>query len=168
MAPVILYHSRTGFTRQYAIWLSEELHCPALPYRERNHINLHQYDTLLFGSWLRAGRIMGLGWLKKYLARGGSAVLFVTGAAPCSPGQMEAIRKNFTAKERENLRSFYLPGGLNYGAMAPVDRAMLAAYRAMLKAKEGSGSETYQRISSSYSMADRSSIRPVVAAIENS
>lgn len=168
MNPIILYHSRTGFTRQYAIWLSEELHCSALPYRERNSINFHLYDTVIFGSWLRAGRIMGLKWLKKHLASGGAAVLFVTGAAPDSPGQMEAIQKNFTPREWENLQAFYLPGGLNYSAMAPVDRAMMAAYRAMLKAKEGTSSETYQRISHSYSIADHSFIQPVVETAKNS
>ena len=168
MHPILLYHSRTGFTRQYAVWLSEDLHCSALPYRERKHIDLSQYDTLIFGSWLRAGRIMGLQWLKKHLAKGGTAVLFVTGAAPHSPDQMEAIRKNFTAREWERLQAFYLPGGLNYDAMAPVDRAMMTAYRTMVKAKEGAGSETYQRISSSYTMADRAFIQPVVEAVKNS
>ena len=67
MTPIILYHSRTGFTQQYATWLSEDLRCPALPYRERGSIDWSKYDTVLFGSWFHAGSVMGKKWLKQQL-----------------------------------------------------------------------------------------------------
>ena len=94
MTPVILYHSRTGFTQQYATWLSEDLRCPALPYRERGGIHWSKYDTILFGSWFHAGSVMGKKWLKQQLPQWKEkhVILFVTGAAPA--GEAPARRRS--------------------------------------------------------------------------
>ena len=60
------------------------------------------------------------------------------------------------------LHAFYLPGGLRYERMGTVDRAMMAVYRRMLRAKEGPDSLAYQTICRSFDMADRAAIRPIV------
>ncbi len=164
MTPIILYHSRTGFTQQYATWLSEDLHCPALPYRERGSIDWFKYDTVLFGSWFHAGSVMGKSWLKQQLPQWKEkhVILFVTGAAPAGEAQTAAMEQNFTPQEWAQLRAFYLPGGLRYERMGTVDRAMMAVYRRMLRAKEGPDSLAYQTICRSFDMADRAAIRPIV------
>ena len=134
MTPIILYHSRTGFTQQYATWLSESLRCPALPYRERHRVHF---------------------------------ILFVTGAAPEGRAQLEAMEQNFTPHEWSRLRPFYLPGGLNYERLGVGDRAMMAVFRQMLRAKEGACSVAYQTICCSFDMADRRRILPIVDACRN-
>ena len=163
MTPIILYHSRTGFTQQYATWLSEDLHCPALPYRERGSIDWFKYDTVLFGSWFHAGSVMGKSWLKQQLPQWKEkhVILFVTGAAPAGEAQTAAMEQNFTPQEWAQLHAFYLPGGLRYERMGTVDRAMMAVYRRMLRAKEGPDSLAYQTICRSFDMADRTAIQPI-------
>lgn len=169
MTPIILYHSRTGFTQQYATWLSESLRCPALPYRERHRVHFESYDTVLFGSWFHAGSIVGKKWLKQQLPRwaGKQIILFVTGAAPEGRAQLEAMEQNFTPHEWSRLRPFYLPGGLNYERLGVGDRAMMAVFRQMLRAKEGACSVAYQTICCSFDMADRRRILPIVDACRN-
>ena len=164
MTPIILYHSRTGFTQQYATWLSEDLHCPALPYRERGSIDWFKYDTVLFGSWFHAGSIMGKKWLKQQLPQWKEkhVILFVTGAAPAGEAQTAAMEQNFIPQEWAQLHAFYLPGGLRYERMGTVDRAMMAVYRRMLRAKEGPDSLAYQTICRSFDMAGRTAIQPIV------
>ena len=164
MTPIILYHSRTGFTQQYATWLSEDLRCPALPYRERSGIDWAKYDTVLFGSWFHAGSVMGKKWLKQQLPQWKEkrVLLFVTGAAPAGEAQTAAMEQNFTPQEWARMRAFYLPGGLRYDRMGTVDRAMMAVYRKMLRAKEGRDSVAYQTICHSFDMADRAAIQPIV------
>ena len=164
MTPVILYHSRTGFTQQYAAWLSEDLRCPALPYRERGGIHWSKYDAVLFGSWFHAGSVMGKKWLKQQLPQWKEkhVILFVTGAAPAGEAQTAAMEQNFTSQEWAQMRAFYLPGGLRYERMGAVDRAMMAVYRKLLRAKEGPDSPAYQTICQSFDLADRAAIAPIV------
>lgn len=164
MNPIILYHSRTGFTQQYATWLSEDLRCAALPYRQRGDVDFSRYDTVLFGSWFQAGRIMGKAWLVRQLPRWADkqVILFVTGAAPEGEGQLAAMERNFTAEQWGRLHPFYLPGGLRYDRMGAADRAMMAVFCRMLRAREGTGSPAYQALSQSFDLSDREKLRPIV------
>lgn len=68
MKAVIIYYSKTGFTRRYAQWLAEDLNCPAVPYQRRGAwrwgIMIRSSDGRLW-----AGRLLGLDWLKSACRR---------------------------------------------------------------------------------------------------
>ena len=115
MRPVILYYSKTGFTEQYAKWMAEELSCPVVPFEQRDTLDFSQYDTIMFGSWCHAGQFKKIKWFRGMLPKwkGKQKILFAVGASPAGAPQIELFLKGLTAPE-EQVRAFYLPGGLRY------------------------------------------------------
>lgn len=170
MSTVILYRSGTGFTRQYALWLAEELGCEAVDYRERKRVDWDRYDTVIYGGWFHAGGIRGLGWFQKQLPRleGKRLAVFAVGACPVDdPGVGQALENNLSGPEWGGTARFYLRGGLCYEKMGLKDRLMMAAFRRMLKKKEGPDSGTLRGVSRSFDALDRGSIAPIIAWAKN-
>ncbi len=166
MKTLIIYCSKTGFTRKYAQWLREDLDCDCVPFRERTSADLSQYQAVAFGAGCYIGRIHKLGWFKKQLPklRGKRAAVFFTGAMPpAAPDVLRLERENFTPEELAVLRPFYLQGGLNYGGMNPVDRLLMAVFRKTLKAKASSPKEKImlQNIQQSFDKTDRAALKPL-------
>lgn len=165
MKAIIIYRSATGFTRQYALWLAGELDCEAVDYGERRSVKLEDYDTVIYGGWFHAGGIRGLKWLQGQLSRleRKRLAVFAVGACPAEdPGVKKALEADLSAPLWEGAARFYLRGGLCYEKMGLGDRLMMAAFRQMLRKKEGPDSETLQGVSHSFSALDRKSIAPIV------
>ena len=130
---LIIYHSKTGFSKRYAQWLAEELNGRTLPFRDRKSADLTEYDTIILTGGLYAGQMSGLKWLKKQLpALAGKRLAAVAvGCAPIGiPGQAESMAQLFGGTPE--IQGFYCQGGLDYEHMGAVDRAMMAALRAAL------------------------------------
>ena len=62
MREIIVYCSKTGFTKRYAQWLQESLGCSCIPWEEVQTVGLGSYDTVIFASWIHAGKIQRLSW----------------------------------------------------------------------------------------------------------
>ena len=62
MRLLIVYYSKTGFTKQYAQWLQEDLHGDCIPLPERGQVDFSSYDKVVFGSSVHAGRIRKWKW----------------------------------------------------------------------------------------------------------
>lgn len=135
---IIIYKSRTGFTKRYAKWLADSLKCECISIEEASRIGLSDYDVIIFGSSFRAGTIEEIKWYKeKVLPFGKINVVFVTGAmSPTSPEVVKSLEQNFTRQERREIRTFYLQSGLNYEAMNLKDKLMMKMFRSMLKSKK--------------------------------
>lgn len=159
---IILYHSKTGFSRRYAQWLAEELSCRALPFQERKSVQLGQYDTIILTGGLYAGQMSGLGWLKKQLPiLGGKRIAAVAvGCSPADfPGLTESMEKLFGGTPQ--IKGFYCQGGLDYAHMGAKDRAMMAMLRAVLKRQENQR-EMLEGISHSFDGTNQAYLEPVV------
>ena len=164
MKTIVIYQSKTGFTKQYAEWIAADLGCQALAWKDAQNADLAAYDTLIYGGWFHAGSIMGLKkFLQKADAPGKRLAVFATGASPAeNPDNEAAMRKNFTQEQCGRIKAFYMPGGLNYEKMGAVNKAMMAAFRAIVKKQEGEGSEMYRMLCKSYSLAEEKHIQPLV------
>ena len=94
MKILIIYKSKTGFTKKYAEWIREETDAEIIPFKRKNKVSLNLYDTIIFGAPFHAGKISGLNWLKKKLPelKNKKIIVFATGA---SPAQDEEIKKAF-------------------------------------------------------------------------
>lgn len=170
MRTAVIYRSETGFTRQYALWLAEELGCEAVDYRERKRVDWERYDAVIYGGWFHAGGIRGLKWLQGQLPKlkGKRLAVFAVGACPAEdPGVRQALENNLPGPEWDGAARFYLRGGLCYEKMGLGDRLMMAAFRRMLKKREGPDSETLRGVSCSFDALDRRSIAPIVAWAKN-
>ena len=65
MRIAVVYKSSTGFTERYARFVSKELNADLVKYSERKKVNNRDYDILIFGSSIIAGRISAVEWFDK-------------------------------------------------------------------------------------------------------
>lgn len=166
MNTIIIYSSKTGFTEKYAQWLEDDLSCDCVPYERRGTVDLEKYQAVAFGGGCYIGKINKLNWLKKQLPklRGKKVAVFFTGAMePESSDVRRLERENFTPGELELIRPFYLQGGLNYAAMNPIDRLLMAGFRKMLSSHADSSKERVmlQNIQESFDKTDREKLKPL-------
>ena len=65
MKQIVIYKSRTGFTKKYAKWLAQSLNCECIPQEDVGGERLSDYDVIIFGSSFRAGNVEELKWYKE-------------------------------------------------------------------------------------------------------
>lgn len=165
---LIIYHSKTGFTRRYAVWLSEALGCQAIPASKAKKTDLSPYAAIVYGGGFYAGKINGIGWFKKQLPflKEKAAVVFATGAMPSSaPEAAAALRQNFTDDEWQRLHVFYMQGGLCYEKMNIFDKGMMRLFRWMLS-KKAENQEMLQAVSSSYDNSSEDQLAPLLSFLK--
>ncbi len=174
MKSIVIYNSQTGFTKQYAEWISEAAGCECVSLKKAGKIKLSDYDAIVFGSWFMAGGIVKLPWFKKQmpaLAQAGKKlVVFAVGASPAeSPMVPEALAKIFTEDEKKLVKLFYCPGGLNYEKMSGFSRFMMKMYAKALASKKDASEndrEQAKMIANSYDISDKKYIEPIIAEIK--
>ena len=106
MKRIIFYESGTDFTAQYAAWIAEELQCESVALKNAKAINLREYDQVIFGGWMCAGKVMGYDKFAKLGAN--NAVLFAVGMAP----SVASVTEKIVADNGFDSESFfYFEGG---------------------------------------------------------
>lgn len=139
MKTMVIYRSKTGYTKRYAQWIAEELDADFFEASQAGADKMIAYDTVIYGGGLYAGGINGVKLIIKNLEKleGRKLVVFATGA---SPPRKEAIQdvtdKNFTSKQLENMRFFYLRGGFDYRKLGLIDKLLMNLLKMKLKKKE--------------------------------
>lgn len=173
MKAVVIYTSQTGFTKRYAEWLAEAADADCLELSDAKEKELSAYDAIIFGGWARAGGISGLDWFKGKLDRWASKRLavFCVGASPVdSPDVAVALRRNFSDAERERVKAFYCPGGIDYERLPVPSRLLLRAFAAAMRSKrDKSEAERVmaEMLSSSYDISDRRYLEPILQYLES-
>ena len=118
MKSIVIYNSQTGFTKQYAEWISEAAGCECVSLKQAGKINLADYDAIVFGSWCMAGSVKKLEWFKKQIPvlsqAGKKLIVYAVGASPVdSPDVAVAMERILTEEEKKLVKLFYCPGGLS-------------------------------------------------------
>lgn len=174
---LVCYKSVTGFTREYAQMIADELDCTAMDLKDVDAERVSQYDSVVFGGRCCAGAVDGLKKMKEYIEKSGvkTFVVFATGATPISAKDMieEAWKNNFTPEELSRIPHFYLPGGLRYEKMPLAERLMMKAFAAVMKSKVKNKKdkteedrEMERTISNSYDISSKAYIEPLVALLK--
>lgn len=168
MNAIILYYSKTGFTKRYAHWLSEALSCECAALGQHGQVDFSKYDTVIFGSWVHAGKIQKLDWLKNQLPAwpGKRAAVFAVGAMPPdSPVTKDLPKNNFTPQERGKVEMFYFPGGLDYDKMSFLSKKIMKLFTAMMSKKQDKTpqeEEAARMLAHSYDLSDRKYMEPLI------
>ena len=106
MKQIVVYESKTGFTKQYAQWISQELACECISRKEAERADLNNYDRVIYGGWLMAGRVCGLDKMKKQYA--GKMTVYAVGMMPVDE---EAIKRLISDNQLLDTPFFYYQGG---------------------------------------------------------
>ena len=118
---LIMYYSKYGFTKKYAAWLAEDLAADVFPIRKIRKKMLGNYDTIILGSSIYAGKIKGTDILVKNFEniKNKRLLIFTCGIADTENEQgMTEINNKIGSLIPENVRAaltiFNLQGGINF------------------------------------------------------
>jgi menaquinone-dependent protoporphyrinogen IX oxidase len=170
MKAVIIYNSKTGFTKRYASWIQEETGFEMIEDKNISKEILESYDLVIYGGRIHAGQINRYKQFIKKLSDKSKLIVFATGATPANA--KETIKtmwdNNFTKEEQETIPHYYFQSGLNYDKMQWGDKLIMKALAKMLskkntKSPEESGCE--QSISQSYDISSKEFIKPLIECI---
>lgn len=139
MKIVVVYKSKTGYTKKYAKWIAEELSADIFEISNVTSDDLTQYDTIIYGGSLHAAGINGVKLIIKNIdkLKGKKLVVFATGASPSRENVINEVRdKNFTQDQQKHIKFFYLRGGFNYKGLGNFDKFLMLLLKLKLKSKK--------------------------------
>lgn len=139
MKTVVIYKSKTGFTKKYAEWISKELSADIFDAANVNINMLAKYDTIIYGGSLYAAGIIGINLITKNFdkLRSKRIVVFATGVSPSRDEVITEIRdKNFTTDQQKSIKFFYLRGGFNYSKLNIFDKFLMTLLKWKIKNKK--------------------------------
>ena len=118
MKILVSYKSKTGFTKRYAEWISEELEADLKDIKDVNDVS--EYDLVIHGGWNMGGLINGLNDIKKLNPK--DLIVFLVGATPTKDVDTIKIKGE---NNIGNTPFFYYQGGFNPQKMGFVGRTMV-------------------------------------------
>jgi len=138
MKTMVIYKSKTGFTKKYAEWISEELAADIFDVSEVTTDMLIAYETVIYGGGLYAVGINGVKLIAQNLdkLKDKKVVVFATGVSPLREDVVSEVRnKNFTFEQQKFIRFFYLRGGFNYHKLNFFDKVLMILLKTSIKLK---------------------------------
>ena len=129
MKGLVIYKGKYGATKQYAMWIGQELQLPVAS-ADRFHTNeLMKYDYFILGSSVYIGKLEINNWLKKnfYVLQNKKIFFFQVAGSP-----VEQIEKRQSYNKAslppsilKNIEFYYLPGRIIMRNLSVWDRFML-------------------------------------------
>ena len=139
MKTIVVYKSKTGFTKKYAQWIAEQLSADIFNISEVNINTLIKYDTIIYGGSLYAVGILGIDLINKNIdkLKDKKILVFATGVSPLSDKAINDITsKNFTQEQLKFINFFYLRGGFNYNKLNFFDKFLMTLLKGKIKSKK--------------------------------
>jgi len=157
---IIVYESKTGFTKKYADMLAAKTGFKA--YSVKNFANAGLDDEIIFLGWMKAGSIQGLSKIRK------SRIVAVCGsgtARTAEPSPEEVATRN----KIMGLPFFYLRGGcFPLSELKGMDKLLMTFFLKMLKKRKDKDEELEESISTiefGYNGVKEENLEPVLAWI---
>jgi len=169
MEKIVIYKSKTGFTKQYAEWIADEIGCKAVDIKTASPDFLKPYHLVIYGGGITAGQIGGLKNFKTTMSAftDKKFVVFATGATPAEVMIKDDnfINANFTGEEKQKIPFYYLQSGINYEKMSFGGRLLMKIFSSMLahsKNKTPEQEGMAQTINQSSDYSNKKFIEPLV------
>ncbi len=163
---MIVYKSVTGFTKEYAQMIAQELDCSLIDFKNVTAQMMSEVDIVIFGSRMHAGMVDGLKKAKQLFAQSKASqfIVFATGAMPNEEKDTidEMWKNNFTSEELQQIPHFYMQGGLRYEKMPFFDKMMMKKK----KNKNEKEQQLADIITTSYDISSKSYIMPLIEALK--
>jgi menaquinone-dependent protoporphyrinogen IX oxidase len=129
MKGLVIYKGRYGATKQYAMWIGQELQLPVASADRFPVDELPKYDYFIFGSSVYIGKLEIGNWLKKNLNVLRKKKIFFFQVAG-SPVEEKEKRESFNKASLPQdilkmIEFYYLPGRMIMRNLSGWDRFML-------------------------------------------
>ena len=136
---VIVYESKTGFTKKYADMLATKTKLKVFRVKEISRVN--QDEDIIFLGWMKAGKIQGVDKLRKYNVKAVCGSGTGRTAEPCTE---TVIARN----KIEGIPFFYLRGGCYpLKELKGMDKIVLSMFLKMLKTRKDKDEKLEEAIS---------------------
>lgn len=169
MKALIIYKSKTGFTKWYAEFIAKEVDGNLVDFKEVTTEIISGYDVVVYGGGLYAGMINGYKKAKEMFEKSSANrfILFATGGTPNeSTKEIDEIWKNnLSEEELESIPHFYMQGGICYERMSFLNRTIMKMMSRVLDKKKNkdSAEEGFaQAIKSSYDIKAKEYAEPLI------
>lgn len=170
MKVLVMYKSKTGFTKKYAEMIAGELECTLMDIKDANAENISSYDVCVYGGGLYAGMVNGLKQAKEMFGKSEAKkfVVFATGGTPNEAAGTvldEMWKNNLLPEELDNIAHFYMQSGICYEKMKFTDKALMKMVSVVMSKKtdkDGYDEAMAQAIKGSYDISDKKYIEPLV------
>lgn len=139
MKTLVIYKSKTGFTKKYAEWIAEELSADIIHAPNVTANMLSAYDCVIYGGGLYVVGINGVKLITQNIdkLKDKKVIVFATGMSPFREEvAREVIVKNFTLEQQEIIQFFYMRGGFDYSKLNPFDKMLITLLKASIKWKK--------------------------------
>lgn len=141
---IVLYNSKTGFTKKYAEWISSELSSEISEQRNFSPERIKDFDNIIFGGSLYATGISGLKKFFKGLneLEGKKIIVFATGLSVKSEEvRTEVMKANFKSAYEKQSEFFYFRGGFDFQNLPAFDKILMQMKKSMIERKAKKGTE---------------------------
>ena len=172
MKTIVAYRSKSGYTKRYAEWISQELGCDIKEDPELSDII--GYDTIIYGGGMYAGGFNGGKIITKNLDKlsGKRIALFAVGSNPGRENEMKPFwDRILTAGQQEYIGYFYLRGGFDFDKLTATDKVLMKMLKAKLQ-KTKERTEDEQGLLDAYDtpvdFTDKENIRPLIEFVLHS
>ncbi len=136
---VIVYESKTGFTKKYANMLAVKTQLKV--YRVKELSKVKQDEEIIFLGWMKVGKIQGIEKLRKYSIK---AICGSGTGRTAEPDTETVIARN----KIEGVPFFYLRGGcFPLKDLKGMDKIMLSMFLKMLKNRKEKDEKIEEAIS---------------------
>lgn len=159
---VIVYESKTGFTKKYADMLAAKTKSKA--YRVKEFSKLRLNEEIIFLGWMKVGKIQGLDKMKKY------HIIAVCGSGTgriAEPDTETVIVRN----KLNGMPFFYLHGGCYpLKELKGKDRIMMSMFVKMLKSRKDRDEKIEESISiieNGFDGVKEENLEPILKWINN-
>ena len=134
MRTLVIYESLTGSAQKYAEDIARTVSGEVIPLKKFKKKMIPQYDVIVFGGWVRGGRIQGL---DKFLSswddmEGKDVIIFSSGMSiPTKQGRLDLISANLL--DLYHVRYYELRGNFDYDKLNFINRMMMDRSLAMIE-----------------------------------
>lgn len=106
MKIIVIYKSKSGYTKTYAEWISKDLNCDIKDVKDITISELEGYDVIIYGGGLYATGINGISILKKnyHLLKNKKLIVWATGENPGRESDLQKVwQHNFTDEQLKKI-----------------------------------------------------------------
>ena len=154
---VIVYESKTGFTKRYADMLSAKARLQVFRVKELSKVK--QDEEIIFLGWMKVGKIQGFDKLRKHNVK----VVCGSGTGRTAEPNTETV---VARNKIEGIPFFYLRGGcFPLRELKGMDKIMLSMFVKMLKSRKNKDEtleEAISNIESGYDGVKEENLDPVL------
>lgn len=161
----IIYKSKHGTTKQYAQWISEETGADIFDVDNCKVEELMDYDTIVFGGYIRAGGLQGIDFLQKNYGKlkQKTILAYAVGINVDGIDSRQECRDINFKKNLSEIPCYFFRGAYHPENIKGMDKMIMGLMKRLMN---GSNQELYHAVTHGVDMVDRSEIQYLVNAIK--